>query len=339
MLIVNDFFKRKKEAVSNQMETLHNKTGGKIITATRFMKQKSFQKEDRKDNIFIYPPFIYHIVLWINVLFSKDDIHIFEEEPQLEKRILFNLTKKNLYVSMYREPFLEYAEHLKKYKNLKAVYVEMDEHKEKLIEYGLDKDIIHVTYTPAKVSRKKNEKKYNKKNINLLFASWNNAEGDPLKERGLIYLLDFLVLNKYTNLTVLLRDDKTKSFIDEVSKRNLNDRVRLVDVKEEDLETEFDNADYVVYAIQKKLTKDVPNSLIDGLNRGKPLILSTVFGLSRVVEKEKVGIVIEPNTDPFKLNLTIDEYNKMSEKAYKISKKYTNKNYVESIIKYYEVRK
>lgn len=318
------------------MEVLLHATGGKIIAATRFMRQKAFQKEDRKDRIYIYPPLIYHIVLWFSVIFSKEDIHIFEEEPQLEKRILFNTFKKNVYVSMYREPFIEYAEHLKKYKKLKAVYVEMDEYRDKLIKYGLDSKIVHVTYTPAKINRKRNIKEYNPKNVNLLFASWNNAEGDPLKERGLIYLLDFLVFNKETNLTVLLRDKKTKEFLEEVNKRNLNGRVRLVDVEEKDLEKEFDNTDYVVFAIQKKLTKDVPNSLIDGLSRGKPLILSTVFGLSRVVEKEQVGFVIEPNTKPFQLNISVEKYKKMSTKAYNLSQKYTNKNYVDSIIKNYE---
>lgn len=336
MLIVNEFFKRRKEAVSNQMEVLLKGTGGKIISATRFMKQKSFQKEDRKDNIYIYPPFIYHIMLWINVIFTKDKIHIFEEEPQKEKRILFNLFKKDVYVSMYREPFEKYAVHLKKYKRLKAVYVETEEHKEKLIVYGIDSKIVHVTYTPAKVSHKENDKTYDPNNINLLFASWNNKEGDPLRERGLIYILDFLILNKKTNLTVLLRDDKTKEFIEEIEKRNLKKRVRLIDVKEEDLEKEFDNADYVIFPIQKRLTKDIPNSLIDGLSRGKPIILSSIFGLSKVVEKEKIGIVIEPNTKPFRLDITKDEYDKMSKKAYKISKKYTNENYIKSIIDYYE---
>ena len=45
MLIINDFFKRSKEAVSNQMEYLLQETGGKIVTATRFMNQKPFRKE------------------------------------------------------------------------------------------------------------------------------------------------------------------------------------------------------------------------------------------------------------------------------------------------------
>lgn len=336
MLIVNDFFKRKKEAVSNQMEALLEEVGGKIITATRFMKQKSFRKEDRKDSIYIYPPMIYHIILFFNMIFNHDDIHIFEEEPQLEKRLLFNLFNKNVYVSMYREPFKEYADHLKKYKNLKAVYVEMEEHREKLIEYGLDPKIIHVTYTPAKVTRKENTKKINVNKINLLFASWNNKEGNPLYERGLVYLLNLLVLNRNFTLTILLRDDATKQFIEMVKERKLSKRVRLVDVLEKDLEKEFDKSDFVVFMIQKKLTKDVPNSLIDGISRGKPLILTDVFGLAKVVEREKIGYIYRPNTEPEKMNITKKEYEKMSKKAYKVSKKYTKENYVNTIKKYYE---
>ena len=104
MLIINDFFKRSKEAISNQMEYLLDKTDGKIVTATRFMNQKAFQKEDRLDKIYIYPPILYNILLLFYVLFGKDDIHIFEEEPSLYKRLICNLSKRKLYISMYREP-------------------------------------------------------------------------------------------------------------------------------------------------------------------------------------------------------------------------------------------
>ena len=336
MIVVNDFFKRKKEAVSNQMELVKNIFNCKIISATRFMNQKTFQKEDRSDNIYIYHPFIYHIILFFN-MFSKDkDIHIFEEEPQLEKRMLFNLFNKNIYVSMYREPFLEYAEHLKRYKNLKAVYVEMDEHKEKLIEYGIDRKIIHVTYTPAKISRKRNNKVYDSKHVNLLYASWNNREGNPLYERGLVYLLELLELNKNLYLTVLLRDNDTKEFIKMINEKKLSSRVQLLDIQEEELDRVFDNCDFVVYPIQKKLTKDVPNSLIDGLSRGKPILLSTIFGFAKVAKKNNVGIIIEPNTKPFKFNINEKEYQKLSDNAFSLSKKYTAKKYQKVIIKNYE---
>lgn len=335
MIVINDFFKRKKEAVSNQMELVKDIYGCKIISATRFMKQKALKKEDRKDNIYIFHPLIYHIVL-ILIMFRKDkDVHIFEEEPQFEKRFLFNLFKKNVYVSMYREPFPKYINHLKKYKNLKSVYVEMDEHKDLLVNAGIDKNIVHVTYTPAKIERKRSNKVYNPKHINLLYASWNNKEGNPLYERGLVYLLELLKKNKNLYLNVLLRDNDTEEYVKMIEKDKLSNRIKLLDVKEEELEEQFDNCDFVVYPIQKKLTKDVPNSLIDGLNRAKPIILSTIFGFAKVVEKFNAGIIIEPNTKPFDFDISSEEYLKLSNNAFNLSKKYNGKEYQNTIIKNY----
>lgn len=335
MIVVNDFFKRYKEAVSNQMELVKNIYDCKIITATRFMKQKAYQLDDRKDNIFIYTPFLYHIVLFFNMFSKNKDIHIFEEEPQFEKRFLFNTFNKNVYVSMYREPFKKYADHLKKYKNLKAVYVEMEEHKQKLIDYGLDKNIIHVTYTPAKIERKANIKKYNPKHVNLLFASWNNKEGNPLLERGLIYLLELLEINKNLYLTILLRDNDTKEYLNMINKKKLEKRVKLLDIKEEELVREFDKSDFVVFPIQKKITKDIPNSLIDGISRGKPVLISTIFGLAKIIKDANAGIVIEPNTKPFKFNIDEKKYYELSKNAYELSEKYNGKNYQKVIIDNY----
>lgn len=337
MLIINDFFKRNKEAVSNQMEYLLKKNGGKIVSATRFMNQKSFRKEDRKDKIFIYPPFLYYFLLFFYIIFSKDDIHIFEEEPSLYKRIICNISGKKIYVSMYREPYLKYTQHLKKYNKLSGVFVEDDYHKQKLVEYGISEFLIHVSYTPAKLPRKQNNKTINLSHVNLLFASWNNAEGDPLKERGLIYLLDLLTINPNFYLTVILRDNKTKQFIEEIKKRKLINKVKLLNVTEDELVQEFDNCDFVVYPIQKKLTKDIPNSLIDGISRGKPVILSTIFGFSRVVQEQKIGYIIEPNTMPQKFVFQEDEYYNMSKQAFLISKKYTKDLYVDNIVKNYVI--
>lgn len=332
MIVVNDFFKRHKEAVSNQMELVKNAYDCRIITATRFMNQKAFQKEDRNDKIYIYNPFFYHIVLFFNMFRKDKDIHIFEEEPQFEKRFLFNTFNKNVYVSMYREPFLKYAEHLKKYKNLKAVYVEMEEHKQKLIDYGINKDIIHVTYTPAKIKRKVNRKKYNPQHVNLLFASWNNKEGNPLSERGLIYLLDLLQLNEHLYLTILLRDNDVTEYLKMIHDRKLENRIELLDINEKELSKKFDNSDFVVFPIQKRITKDVPNSLIDGISRGKPVLLSTIFGLSKTIKDNNAGIIIEPNTKPFKFNISEKKYYELSTNAYNLSKRYVAFNYKKEII-------
>lgn len=54
MILINDFFVRHKEAVSNQMELILKRNNGKIISATRFMNQKAMQQEEIKDNIYIF---------------------------------------------------------------------------------------------------------------------------------------------------------------------------------------------------------------------------------------------------------------------------------------------
>ena len=59
MLVINDFFVRYKEAVSNQMELISRENNGKIISATRFMGQQALQQEDIKDNIYVYSPIKY----------------------------------------------------------------------------------------------------------------------------------------------------------------------------------------------------------------------------------------------------------------------------------------
>ena len=87
----------------------------------------------------------------------------------------------------------------------------------------------------------------------------------------------------------------------------------------------------------KKLTKDIPNSLIDGISRGKPVILSTIFGFSRTVQKENIGYIIEPNTNPIKFNFQEDEYYVMSKRAFLVSKKYTKDLYTTNITKNYIV--
>ena len=294
MLIINDFFVRYKEAVSNQMESISKSNNGKIISATRFMGQKALQEEDKKDNIYVYSPVRYYLETIKAILNSKDErVHVFEEEPCLWKRILFNKSGNPLYVSMYRRPTKEYAEHLKKYNNLRKVFVELPAHKKILIENGIEEEKVDVTPTPSKIPRKKSDKRYDPDNVNILFASWNNKEGDAVRERGLEFILKLLKENPNFTLTIPLRDNDTESFEKIAKELGVWDRVSLLEIHNdtERLIELFDNSDFVAFVPQKRIVKDVPNSLIDGIVRGKPVIISDVIDFSGVVNNENIGIV------------------------------------------------
>lgn len=342
MLVINDFFVRYKEAVSNQMELISKANKGKIVSATRFMGQQAMQQEDMKDDIYVYPPLQYIFQAIKETYKAKNEkIHVFEEEPCLWKRILFNKTGNPLYISMYRRPTKNYAKHLKKYKNLKKVFVELPQHKKLLMDYGIEKEKIEVTPTPSKIERKKSQKKYDPNNVNILFASWNNKEGNAIRERGLEYLLELLKENPNYTLTIPLRDNDTETFNMIARKIGVSDRIKLLEIHNntEILTQLFDDSDFVAFVPQKRIVKDVPNSLIDGIVRGKPIIISDVIDFSQEVKKYGIGIVVPGGEKAKKMMIDENTYTELSNRAYEYSARNSNENYLKIIQDSYDMKK
>ncbi len=342
MLVINDFFVRYKEAVSNQMELISKANKGKIVSATRFMGQQAMQQEDMKDDIYVYPPLQYIFQAIKETYKAKNEkIHVFEEEPCLWKRILFNKTGNPLYISMYRRPTKNYAKHLKKYKNLKKVFVELPQHKKLLMDYGIEKEKIEVTPTPSKIERKKSQKKYDPNNVNILFASWNNKEGNAIRERGLEYLLELLKENPNYTLTIPLRDNDTETFNMIARKIGVSNRIKLLEIHNntEILTQLFDDSDFVAFVPQKRIVKDVPNSLIDGIVRGKPIIISDVIDFSQEVKKYGIGIVVPGGEKAKKMMIDENTYTELSNRAYEYSARNSNENYLKIIQDSYDMKK
>jgi|GEM_PF-1952982 len=342
MIVINDFFVRYKEAVSNQMELIAKANKGKIVSATRFMGQQAMQQEDIKDDIYVYSPLKYIFQAVKETYKAKNEkIHVFEEEPCLWKRILFNKTGNPLYISMYRRPTKNYAKHLKKYKNLKKVFVELPQHKKLLMDYGIEKEKIEVTPTPSKIERKKSQKKYDPNNVNILFASWNNKEGNAIRERGLEYLLELLKENPNYTLTIPLRDNDTETFNMIAKRIGVSDRVKLLEIHNntEILTQLFDDSDFVAFVPQKRIVKDVPNSLIDGIVRGKPIIISDVIDFSQEVKKYGIGIVVPGGEKAKKMMIDENTYTELSNRAYEYSARNSNENYLKIIQDSYDMKK
>lgn len=342
MLVINDFFVRYKEAVSNQMELIAKVNKAKIVSATRFMGQQAMQQEDTKDNIYVYSPIKYFFQTVKETYKARNErIHVFEEEPCIWKRVLFNKTGNPLYISMYRRPTEKYAKHLKKYKNLKKVFVELPQHKDLLIGYGIDEDKIELTPTPSKIERKKSQKKYDPNSVKILFASWNNKEGNAIRERGLEYLLELLKENPNYTLTIPLRDNDTETFNIIAKKIGVSDRIKLLEIHNntEILTQLFDDSDFVAFVPQKRIVKDVPNSLIDGIVRGKPVIISDVIDFSQEVKKFGIGIVVPGGEKGRKMIIDENTYTELSNRAYEYSARNSKENYLKIIQESYGMKK
>lgn len=328
MLFVSDFFTRHKEAVSNQVELLALKQSGQVVAASRFMGQKVLRKVDRRDGIFVVPRLLYPLSLMIALAKSKEGVHSFEEESFWWKLAVFNAFRRPLMISLYRRPEEKHLKYLKRYKHLERIFVELASHREMLVQAGFDPDMISISPTPAKLERKLSSKQYDQSNVTIVFASWNNSEPNALHDRGLIYLLDLLAANPAFSLKIPLRDSKTKEFLRLARHKGVADRVCLVEIHSpEGLSDLFDEADFVSFVAQDRVVKDVPNSLIDGLSYGKPVIISDVLDFWTTVRDHKVGIVIPAGEAAKKLDISRQQYQKLSQNAFNYSARHTPEAY------------
>lgn len=101
----------------------------------------------------------------------------------------------------------------------------------------------------------------------------------------------------------------------------------------------FDDAGFVAFVPQERVVKDISNSLIDGISRGKPVIVSDVIDFSEEVKQNNFGIVIHKSTKPGKMMVDKDIYITLSENAYNYSKRHTQEQYVGTIQNTYYNRK
>lgn len=338
MLYICDFYVNDKEAVSNQIELLRKRTRGKVFAASIFMGQKTLQFSDIRSGRWILPEVHYEALLPRITKLAKNGIHYFEEEPSAARREAFNNSGSALYISMYRRPTSEYVEHLKKYSHLRKIFVELESHREILLAGGIKPGTLEVMPTPGLFKPAQAERKYTPTSIKLVFASWNNAEPNALDDRGLLFILELLRTNSNASLTIPIRDTKTEEFLSIAKRMGVAERVELIMPKDRtELHNMYKNCDFVIFVPKKRVTKDVPNSIIDGLLCGKPCIVSTLIDFSTVVAVQDIGIVLTNHEKVVDLRSEPKDYARMSMNALKYAERHTDDAYTE-ILTHYEAR-
>lgn len=83
----------------------------------------------------------------------------------------------------------------------------------------------------------------------------------------------------------------------------------------------------------------MPNSLIDGIVRGKPIIISDVIDFSQEVKKYGIGIVVPGGEKAKKMMIDENTYTELSNRAYEYSARNSNENYLKIIQDSYEIKK
>jgi len=335
MIYVCNFYAHKKEAISVQLELLRRHTDGYLFAAGIFLNQQHLSYEDLSEKRIILSESEFSRTLprFIKSLPKSEAVHYFSEEAEADKLKIFNSVHNDLYISMYRRPTRRYATFLRKLKHLARIYVELDSHKDILLGLGMDPKKIIVSHPPAIFKRSFSVRKFTGK---FLFASWNGGDLRSLTGRGLIAILDFLKLNAGAVCNVLLRDSEVDLYKKIIHKKRLDDRAIISDINSyADLRNAFINTDAVLFLMQRKLTKDVPNSIIDGIALGKPVIMTNVVDFAETVKDHDIGWVVDPGEvlDMEKIKTT---YGQKSRNAFRYSKEFTLTNYIEKIVSGYK---
>lgn len=336
MIYICNFYAHQREGVSNQIELLRNHVDGYLFAAGIFLNQQHLLFEDicQKRIILSELEFKRMLPSFIKSLPKNEAIHYFSEESESDKLKIFNSVPNNLYISIYKRPTKEYALFLKKFKKLERVYVEIDSHKRILSEFGIDNDKIIVSRTPSILERLFSPVKFSGR---FLFASWNGGDYNSLEERGLIAILKILELNTDSVCNILLRDGEVDLYKKMIKERGLGNRVILSNINSyNDLRKAFMETDIVLFLMQKRVTKDVPNSIIDGFALGKPVLMTSVVDLAKNVDDYDMGWVINPG-EILDANIITSTYQVKSRNAFQYSKKLTSSNYIKTIISGYKL--
>ncbi len=335
MIYICNFYAHKKEAISNQIEMLRSYTNGSLFSAGIFLDQKHLLAEDVRNKRIILSEldFLEQLPKFVASLPKEESIHYFSEEPEEDKLNIFNSVSNNLYISLYRRPTKEYADFLKKLFNLKNLYVEIEEHRKILIDYGIEKTKIIVSHPPSILERNFTTNEFKGR---FLFGSWNGGDHNSLIKRGLVAILDLLNRNTNTTCNILLRDNETVLYRQMIKDRNLQNRVTLSTVlSHSDLIKNFNETDVVLFLMQKQLTKDIPNSIVDGFALGKPVLMTDIVDLAEIVKNKKLGWVIKPG-EPFDTQIISETYNERSNNVFLYSENLTSQQYVQTIVNAYQ---
>lgn len=327
MIYLVNFFVRNTEAISRQVEEARATKKDPIITCCYFLNQKPLRFEDIKDNIWIFPKWLYPVVAFIILIISKSDVHIFEDEPSTWRLIALNFRKRKIFVSLFKdinEPLVKY---LNKFNFISTIIVEDEISKEFVAERLRKKIPLMLVYPPSLWPASKKPKTQFNKNNHLLFASWNGGTKETIIERG-IGDLSNLVKKTGCSCTIILRDHETKYLTTLIENMGLKNNINLLypeNIKQ--VKNAYSQANYVVLIPRKPVMKYTPNSIIDGLCLGKPCIITDCLRFSSTVTLKNLGLVFDrDNIESFKFP-TKNTYQCMIEKCCKWSQKNIPCNY------------
>ncbi len=237
------------------------------------------------------------------------------------------LTSTNYFTAKRLLPWKKYLQKVKK------IVVEAELQRTILLQLGLQKRQIELVYPPVDLKKFTYRKATGP--FKILNASCPSRVSD-LERRGMSFLMDSDPFLQDCAITVLWRVGEFERFRQMTKERTFKSlRVEKRVIKDMNEAYATHHCTIIPYTRFDEFLKLVPNSAIESLAAGKPVLISSKTGISELVEREQCGVVFEPTRESLlrAIALLRDNYARYQKNCRPTAEKYFSQ---EIFIKKYE---
>ena len=181
-------------------------------------------------------------------------------------------------------------------KRLPKIIVESEKQRKILLELGVAEKKIEVIHPPVDLSAYSYQRpRPANRQFSILYASCPTRKED-FSKRGIYLLLECAKRNKEIIIDLAWRVGALKEITSSVKKADLTN-VTLTNNLIADMNQRYANAHCTIipYTKPDDYLKLIPNSALESLAAGKPLLVSSAAGLAEFVKDHRCGVVFDPN--------------------------------------------
>ena len=239
---------------------------------------------------FCYYPVLFPFTYWAS---KKSDInHIYTSLGDLPYLNIINL-KKTILTAAASCNTEKVKKRIKLLEKVPCIVTETELQRGQLEKLGINKEKIKLI-SPA-VDTSSFSYRPASGNFKIIYASCPTRSQD-FDKRGIFMLLDFARRNRRIQLTLIWRIEAAEK-MEELLRREKNKNILLKNKIIEDMNQEYGKVheSIIPYTKYDNFLKLIPNSALESLAAGKPLLVSTKTELAKIVEKHKCGVTFDPS--------------------------------------------
>jgi glycosyltransferase involved in cell wall biosynthesis len=223
-------------------------------------------------------------------------------------------------------------------KKIKQIIVETKHHQQLLLDLNIPQEKIKLIYPPVNLNTFTYHPLLKQQPFTILYASCPTRYTD-FKKRGIYLLIETAKQLPNINFLLLWRHGAYQDIITILKKENIQN-ITITNEIITDMNSYYAKVHCTItpYTIQDDFLKLIPNSAIESLAAGKPILASTKTEIAQIITTEQSGVSFEPNPSSLieaitKLQKKYDAYRK---KCVPTAKKYFNQEtFLEEYTKIY----